>query len=98
MRMRLAKMGFSTVGATLLALSALSLGPPAAMAVTLGPVTDPIGVVKIPKRAPLEIGAYWVLSGPDSALGVDEKRAVEIAIKNIDGKLLGHPIKLTTED
>jgi len=79
-------------------LSSLALTPAAAMAVTVGPVTDPIGVIKIPKGAPIQIGGYWVLSGPDSALGVDEKRAVEIAIKNIGGKLVGHPIKFSTED
>ncbi|MGH7123591.1 MAG: branched-chain amino acid ABC transporter substrate-binding protein [Stellaceae bacterium] len=59
---------------------------------------DPIGVIRIPKGAPLQIGAYWVMTGPDSALGVDEKRAVDIAIKDVGGKLLGHPIKLNVED
>ena len=29
------------------------------------PVTDPLGVVKIPKGAPIHIGGYWTLSGPD---------------------------------
>ena len=46
---------------------------------TKGPVTDEIGVVKIPKGAPIFIGGYWTLSGPDTALGLDQKRAVEIA-------------------
>ena len=39
-----------------------------------------------------------MLSGPDTALGFDEKRGVEIAIKDIGGNLLGHPIKLNAED
>ena len=76
----------------------VAAAPTAAMAVTVGPVTDPIGVVNIPKGAPIQIGSYWVMSGPDSALGVDEQRAVKIAIKDHGDKLLGHPIRLTTED
>ena len=61
-------------------------------------MSDPLGVVKIPKGAPIEIGGYWGLSGSDAALGVDQKRGVEIAIKNMKGMLLGHPIKLNAED
>lgn len=64
---------------------------------TKGPVTDAIGVLVIPKGAPIQIGGYWVLSGADTALGLDQKRAVEIAIKE-KGKLVGHPIKFTAED
>ncbi len=69
-----------------------------ASAATVGPVTDPLGVIRIPKGAPIVIGGYWVMSGPDTALGVDEKRGVEIAMKDIGGKLLGHPIVLDAED
>ena len=76
---------------------ALSAGV-AQAAQTLGPVTDDIGVVRIPKGAPIQIGGMWVLSGPDTALGLDQKRAVEIAIKDVDAKLLGHPLKLNAED
>jgi hypothetical protein len=61
---------------------------------TLGPVTDDIGVIKIPKGAPIQIGGYWVLSGPDTAQGIDGKRGVEVAIADIGNKLLGHPIKM----
>lgn len=71
---------------------------PTMAAQTLGPVTDDIGVIKIPKGAPLEIGGYWVLSGPDTAQGIDGERGVEVAIADIGGKLLGHPIKFTVED
>jgi len=46
----------------------------AAATETKGPVTDDIGVLVIPKGAPIQIGAYWVMSGADSALGIDEKR------------------------
>src|SRR5260370_14167858 len=79
---------------TLVALAA----PAAAADETKGPVTDDIGVLTIPKGAPIQIGAYWVMTGADSARGVDEQRGVEIAIKDQGGTLLGHPIKLNTED
>src|SRR6516164_10796306 len=65
---------------------------------TKGPVTDDIGVLVIPKGAPIQFGAYWVMSGADSALGIDEKRGVEIAIKDQGATLVGHPIKLNVED
>jgi branched-chain amino acid transport system substrate-binding protein len=77
----------------------LAIGTSGALAAqTLGPVTDDIGVLRIPKGAPIQIGGMWVLSGPDTALGLDEKRAVEIAINEVGGKLLGHPLKLNAED
>src|SRR3984957_11285608 len=65
---------------------------------TVGPVTDDIGVLRIPKGAPIQVGGSWVLSGPDTALGLDEKRAVELNFKDMGGKLLGHPLKLNAED
>ncbi|MGH7155937.1 MAG: branched-chain amino acid ABC transporter substrate-binding protein [Acetobacteraceae bacterium] len=74
------------------------MGAEQARAATVGPVTDPLGVIKIPKGAPVMIGAYLVLSGPDTALGLDEKRAIEIGIKDVGGKLMGHPIALDAED
>src|SRR5271168_2216512 len=70
----------------------------ASAAETKGPVTDDVGVLVIPKGAPIQFGAYWVMSGADSALGIDEKRGVEIAIKDQGGTLVGHPIKLNVED
>jgi branched-chain amino acid transport system substrate-binding protein len=69
-----------------------------AMAATVGPVTDDLGVVKVPKGAPIQFGGMWVLSGPDTALGLDEKRGVEIAFKDLGGKVMGHPLKLNAED
>jgi branched-chain amino acid transport system substrate-binding protein len=80
-----------------LATIALSAGAVQA-AQTLGPVTDAIGVIRIPKGAPIQIGGAWVLSGPDTALGLDQKQAVEVAIKDEGGKLLGHPLVLDAED
>ena len=79
-------------------LTLAALAASTAAAETKGPVTDDLGVLAIPKGAPIQIGAYWVMSGADSALGIDEQRGVEIAIKNQGGTLAGHPIKLNTED
>jgi branched-chain amino acid transport system substrate-binding protein len=86
------------LGCTALAVAALAAIPMADAKETKGPVTDDIGVLVIPKGAPIQIGGYWVLSGPDTALGTDQKRAVEVAIKDHGGKLAGHPIKFNAED
>jgi branched-chain amino acid transport system substrate-binding protein len=85
-------------GCAALAVTALAAVPLAEAKETKGPVTDDIGVLVIPKGAPIQIGGYWVLSGPDTALGTDQKRAVEVAIKDVGGKLVGHPIKFNAED
>ena len=69
-----------------------------AAAETVGPVTDEVGVVKIASDGPIVIGAYLAMGGPESALGIDEKRAIEIAFDEIDWKISGHPIKLIIED
>ena len=66
---------------------ALLLTHPLFAAETVGPVTDAIGVVKIPKGAPILIGAYWVISGADTALGLDSKRGAELGFRNIGDKL-----------
>jgi branched-chain amino acid transport system substrate-binding protein len=62
------------------------------------PVQDPLGVVKIPKGAPIVIGGYWTLSGSETALGVDQKRGAEVAFADVGNKVAGHPIKLIAED
>src|SRR5947209_19769554 len=70
---------------------------PTVPAATMGPVTDPIGVVKVAKGQPVTI-AYWlVVAGPDASLGVDSRRGIEIAIDDKKG-ILGFPIKLIGED
>jgi len=81
-----------------LAVAAGSLLTAQAPAATLGPVTDPIGVVKIAKGQPIIIAYWMVIAGPDASLGTDTKRGVEIAIDDKGGKLLGFPIKLIGED
>lgn len=62
------------------------------------PVEDPLGVIRIPKGAPVQIGGYWVISGPDTALGEDSVRGAKIGIDDMGGKIMGHPIKLNVED
>jgi branched-chain amino acid transport system substrate-binding protein len=59
---------------------------------------DPIGVVKIKKGDPIHIACWMVVAGPDASLGTDTKRGVEIAVDDVGGKLLGHSIKITTQD
>src|SRR5205823_5272220 len=64
---------------------------------TMGPVTDPIGVVKVAKGQSVTI-AYWlVVAGPDASLGVDSRRGIEIAIDDKKA-IMGFPIKLIGED
>jgi branched-chain amino acid transport system substrate-binding protein len=71
---------------------------PLVPAAQMGPVNDPIGVVKVGPGEPITI-AYWlVTSGSDGSLGTDSKRGIEIAIDDMKGKLMGHDIKLIGED
>jgi branched-chain amino acid transport system substrate-binding protein len=69
-----------------------------APAATMGPVTDPTGVVKIGPGEPITIAWWLVVSGPNGSLGTDSRRGIEIAIDDTGGTLLGHPIKLIGED
>ena len=89
--MRLLKALAAAIGVAACAVSSVS-------AETLGPVTDPLGVVKIPKGAPIHIGGYWTLSGPDVDLGLDQKRGAEIAMDDQGNMVAGHPIKFHAED
>lgn len=87
---------YGLMTATLLA-TQLSAGH-AHAAETMGPVTDEIGVVKIAKGQPIQIGGILVLSGPDLSLGTDSSRGIELAIDAKEGTLLGHPIQYLPED
>ena len=86
----------SLAAAAVLASGALAAMP--SHAVTVGPVDDPIGVVKVGKGQPIVIGGYWVLSGADTSLGLDSKRAAEVYFKEIGNKIAGHPIRFIVED
>ncbi len=68
-----------------------------APAATVGPVTDPIGVVKVNKGQPITIASWMVISGPDASLGIDANRGIEIAIDD-KKTVLGFSIKLIKED
>ena len=50
-----------------LAAAAILMAAPLAHAQDVKPPTDPLGVVKIPKGAPIVIGGYWTLSGSETA-------------------------------
>lgn len=70
---------------------------PAAPAATMGPVTDPVGVVKVNKGRPITI-AYWlVVAGPDASLGIDSRRGIEIAIDD-KKTVAGFSVRLIGED
>jgi branched-chain amino acid transport system substrate-binding protein len=60
--------------------------------------TDKIGCVDIAPGDPIHIAFWGVLSGADATLGQDSVYGVQIAIDDAGGKVLGHDIKLTTED
>lgn len=87
-------------GVSALAAAALACGLTAAVqaAETKGPVTDEIGVVEIPEGAPITIGGYWVISGPDTALGLDSRRGAEIAFDDLGNEIAGHSIQFIVED
>ncbi len=94
-------MSHRTVLIALVLCGLLAAGVPFAApapAATMGPVTDPIGVVKVGPGDPIVIASWLVISGPNGALGTDSQRGIEIAIDDLGGKLLGHPIKLLAED
>jgi branched-chain amino acid transport system substrate-binding protein len=59
---------------------------------------DPIGVVKIKPGEPIHIACWFVVAGPDTSLGTDTKRGVEIAIGDKGSKIFGSPIKLSVQD
>jgi branched-chain amino acid transport system substrate-binding protein len=56
------------------------------------------GVVKIKKGQPVHIAYWFVISGPNTSLGMDTVRGIEIAIEDFGDKIKGHSIKLTGED
>lgn len=84
--------------ALVMATTCVAGGISATLAETVGPVTDPLGVVMIAKDSPIEIGGYWTLSGPDIDLGLDQKRGAEIALDDHGNMAAGHPIRFHAED
>jgi branched-chain amino acid transport system substrate-binding protein len=78
----------------LISLAATACGPQAAPF----ECTDEIGCVDIPPGDPIRIGYALVIAGPNESLGVDSRRGIEIAIDDMEGEFLGHPIELVGED
>ncbi len=61
-------------------------------------VKDPIGVVKLRAGEPIHI-AYWVvISGPNTSLGTDVVRGIELAMDDFGGQIKGWPLKLSGQD
>jgi branched-chain amino acid transport system substrate-binding protein len=60
--------------------------------------TDAIGCVDIAPDEPIHIAYMLTISGATAFLGQDSRGAIEIAIDDRGGELLGHPILLTGED
>lgn len=60
--------------------------------------TDAIGCVDIAPGDPIHIAYALTVSGATASLGEDSKGAIEIAIADRGGELVGHPIELTGED
>lgn len=70
-------------------------GAPAAGGLTC---TDAIGCVEIAPDDAIRIAYMLPLSGPAAFLGEDQRGAVEIAVDDRGGELLGRPIQLVGED
>src|SRR3990172_10269773 len=60
--------------------------------------TDAIGCVDIAPGDPIHLAWALTVSGATAPLGEDSRGAIEIAIDDRGGELLGHPISLTGED
>ncbi|MEZ4519178.1 MAG: branched-chain amino acid ABC transporter substrate-binding protein [Chloroflexota bacterium] len=59
--------------------------------------TDAIGCVEVAPGDPILLASALVISGPNSDLGLDSQRGVEIAIA-LHGDVLGHSVELQAED
>ena len=55
-------------------------------------------VLTIKKGEPIHLAAWFVTTGPNSSLGIDTFRGLEIAMDDMGGSIKGHPIKLTSQD
>jgi len=59
---------------------------------------DALGTVESASGEPIEIAVLQSITGDTASLGEDQVRGVEIAVDDLGGELLGHPIELTVED
>ncbi len=60
--------------------------------------TDLIGCVTVLPAEPIKLGALQALSGAMASNGQNNLRAIELALDERGGELLGHPIELREED
>ena len=60
--------------------------------------TDALGCVEIAAGDPIKIGYALVTAGPNASLGEDSVRGIEIAVDDIGGEILGHPVEIVGED
>jgi branched-chain amino acid transport system substrate-binding protein len=60
--------------------------------------TDALGCVEIAAGDPIKIGYALVTAGPNASLGEDSARGVEIAVEDLGGEIMGHPVEIVGED
>ena len=59
---------------------------------------DALGCVEIVAGDPIKIGYALVTAGSNGSLGLDSVRGIEIAVDDLGGELLGHPVQIVGED
>jgi branched-chain amino acid transport system substrate-binding protein len=63
-----------------------------------GDTEDPLGTITIGEGEPITVAVIESITGATASLGTDQVRAVEIAIEDRGGELLGHPVEIQEED
>ena len=63
-----------------------------------GECADAIGCVVIGPGEPIKLAYAQAVSGPNASLGTDMVRGIEIAVSDLGGEILGHPIEVVGED
>ena len=59
---------------------------------------DAIGCITIAPGEPLKIGVIQALSGPVAPIGIEQMRAIQLALSANKHQFFGHPIELLIED
>ena len=90
--------GTATEAAAAEATAAEAAATTEAAAPAAGGCSDPLGCVTIAAGEPIKIAYAMVTSGPNGSLGIDSERGMEIAVEDMGGELLGHPIEIVGED
>lgn len=73
-------------------------GGQASEAASPGDAGGDLGTVTFGPDEPITISSIQTISGATASLGEDQVRAIEIAIDERGGELLGHPLQLQSED